>query len=303
MIAFPTKQLILEGPDLVGKTTLYDALHKATCFKWNIQDRSTLSMLCYAILYGRDEEEHRRRLSEELNDLNNRMIILIPDIKIIEERYHTRGDEFQDLSSLRELHKIFSTEAKKIQKRPTVMCIRENVSVETIVNYTMEWSYAIESCLPTHVGEVIRDTLHASSEDELTLRASLMMPSALPDNSILDHEYEGEYYKKILKETQTVIDNELAGNNPYNIPQTLGSRRFIYHSDTCISNLHFMPRGDVLTLHAILRSTDVDRNGSIDLEFLEFLTKHVYKLLDLKADKIMINVTLNSAHIRRDLEE
>ena len=113
-INFPTFQLILEGPDLVGKTTLYNKIHAMNGFKWNIQDRSTLSMLCYARLYGRDVELYRSRLDNELNNLNNRMIILLPPFEILEERYHQRGDEIQDLTSLKKLYEIFSEEAKLI---------------------------------------------------------------------------------------------------------------------------------------------------------------------------------------------
>ena len=46
----------IEGPDLSGKSTLYEALHEVTNFRWNIQDRSEFSMLCYAILYGRSDQ-------------------------------------------------------------------------------------------------------------------------------------------------------------------------------------------------------------------------------------------------------
>ena len=302
MNTFPTKQLILEGPDLVGKTTLYNDLHKTTGFKWNIQDRSSLSMLCYARLYDRDVDKHRARLQEELNDLNNRMIILLPPFETIEERYYRRGDELQDLDSLKSLHKIFSEESCRIQKRPTVMCIRQDLSVEILLNYTSEWSYAIESCRPFHVGEVIRDTLHAESSDELILRAKMCYLLGRPDFSVLKHESEGDYYTKIKNSIFKTIQNELDGKNPYRKPQTFNSRRFFYNSDTCISSLHFMPRDNTLKVMASLRSTDVDKNASIDLQFLEFLTHFVNQEFEFKCDSAILNTTLNSAHIRRDLE-
>lgn len=303
MITFPTKQLILEGPDLVGKTTLYNSLHQATYYKWNIQDRSSLSMLCYARLYGRNPDAHRIRLQEELNDLNNRMIILLPPLSVIEERYHERGDDLQSLESLRRLYTIFSEEATLIQHRPTVMCIREEKSVETLLNYTDEWSYALESCLPEHVGEVIKDTLHASRDNEMMLRAKMIYVTGAPASDILAHDSEGEYYTQILSQLEEVIQNELDGKNPYKKPQTLESRRFIYNSDTCISNIHFMPRGTTLNAIVSLRSTDVDRNASIDLKFLEFLTQYINRKFKFFCNTVCLDVTLNSAHIRIDLEE
>ena len=54
MIRFPTNYIILEGPDLSGKTTFYSALHKISGYKWNVQDRSFISMLIHAGQYGRD---------------------------------------------------------------------------------------------------------------------------------------------------------------------------------------------------------------------------------------------------------
>jgi hypothetical protein len=303
MINFPTKQLILEGPDLVGKTTVYNKLHQSTNFKWNIQDRSTLSMLCYARLYKRDEKLYRERLCEELNDLNNRMIILLPPFSVIEKRYHARGDEIQDLTSLQLLHNIFSEEAKLIEKKPTVMCLREEISVNTVLNYTSEWSFAIESSKPFHVGEIIRDTLLADKSDELTLRARMCYKTSLPNKHILENNLEGEYYSGIKATLCQTIKNEIDGINPYDKPQTMESRRFFYNSDTCISTIHLMPRQSTLKVYVCLRSTDVVKNASIDLSFLEFLTHFINQEFKFGCDCVILDVTLNSAHVRRDLEE
>ena len=49
--------ITIEGPDLAGKTTLYNQLHRKTGYKWNIQDRSVLSMLCYSIFYNRGDDD------------------------------------------------------------------------------------------------------------------------------------------------------------------------------------------------------------------------------------------------------
>lgn len=302
-VNFPTFQLILEGPDLVGKTTLYNKIHAMNGFKWNIQDRSTLSMLCYARLYGRDVELYRSRLDNELNNLNNRMIILLPPFEILEERYHQRGDEIQDLTSLKKLYEIFSEEAKLIQGRPTVMCLREKVTMQTILDYTSEWSYAIESSDAFNVGEIVRDTLHAVSEDELSLSATITYPAlSSVDDSIMNNPLEGEYYKEIKQKIETTISNELAGNNPYNLPQGLSSRRFYYSADTCISSIHFMPRNSDLKVYATFRSTDVDKNAAIDLSFLQYLTHHINNKFNFKCSRVTLSVALNSAHIRTDVE-
>ena len=86
-----------------------------TGFKWNIQDRSNLSMVCYARLYDRDLDHHRKRLWKELSNLNNRIVVLLPEWPVIRHRYHRRGDEIQDLDSLQRLYDLFLEEAEKIR--------------------------------------------------------------------------------------------------------------------------------------------------------------------------------------------
>ncbi len=49
------KNINIEGPDCSGKTTLFNQIHKETNFKYNIQDRSCMSMYVYSKLYERDD--------------------------------------------------------------------------------------------------------------------------------------------------------------------------------------------------------------------------------------------------------
>ena len=72
----PINQIILEGPDLSGKTTLYEQIHNLTGYRWNVQDRSCLSMLVYAKLYGRSQFSHVEALKSELYNLNNLCVAL-----------------------------------------------------------------------------------------------------------------------------------------------------------------------------------------------------------------------------------
>ena len=54
--------ICLEGPDCSGKTTMFNKLHELTSFKYNIQDRSCLSMLVYSIMYNRQDQEFWTKL-------------------------------------------------------------------------------------------------------------------------------------------------------------------------------------------------------------------------------------------------
>ena len=78
MVKRPINYIILEGPDLSGKTTFYENLHNETGYRWNIQDRSALSMLVHAKYYNRDTFNCVEQLRAELHNLNNIMIILLP---------------------------------------------------------------------------------------------------------------------------------------------------------------------------------------------------------------------------------
>ena len=88
----------IEGPDLSGKSTLYRNLHKMSGFRWNIQDRSEVSMLCFSKFYKRgDEKNWRSALNDRLRDMNHRYVLLLPDIQLLKERYAARGDEIHTL--------------------------------------------------------------------------------------------------------------------------------------------------------------------------------------------------------------
>ena len=153
---FDTHNLTLEGPDLSGKTTVYNLLHKKTGFSRNIQDRSCLSMLCYSILYDRDVSKWRKNLYRELSNLNNRTVILLPDFLTLVKRYHRRGDEIQDLDSLEALYSIFSLESKKIADLPTVMLLDSVDKPHRMCEKILSWIDDLETLSPKGVGSVIK---------------------------------------------------------------------------------------------------------------------------------------------------
>jgi len=298
---FNTHNLTLEGPDLSGKTTVYNLLHKKTGFSRNIQDRSCLSMLCYAILYERDISKWRKNLARELSNLNNRIVILLPDFVTLINRYHRRGDEIQDVNSLEDLYNIFSIEAKKIAELPTVMLLERAEKPDIMCEKILIWLEFLEELNPSGVGHVVKHFVENSEKDEYILDVEYES-SYDDDNSILSDEKEGAYYNTILHDFKNKIMNEFEGINPYNLPQSYDSRRFYYNSDSCISSLHLLPRDYKVDLVATLRSTDVTRNATIDFEFLDFLLSRLTKSYFKSYDVGTLRVRFNSAHIRRDLD-
>ena len=152
----PINYVIIEGTDLSGKTTLYNSIHKSTGFKYNIQDRSCLSMLCYAKLYGRPEDVHRERLLREISDLNNFIVILLLPKDEILARLARRGDEMQDAVSLIRLYEIFTDEVSKIQNAPNVLVVRDVLSTERLTENVRSKLALYESSSPEIVGKSLQ---------------------------------------------------------------------------------------------------------------------------------------------------
>ena len=292
---FKINTISLEGPDLSGKTTLYDKIHKRTQFKWDIRDRSALSRICFSRQFGRDVEIERVRLHEELSNINNRMIIILPPISVLEDRYTSRGDKIQTLNTLGKLHSIYVEEAKKIESLPNVLVLRD--PGEDLVSLSIDFLESSESSNISDVGQMISDFVMRHEKDEHRIQCRITGSLETPeDDSILLDPLEGYYYKEILWDFENVIRKELRGLNPYSKSQDMSSRRFYYSSDSCISSIHLLPRGNHVTCVSTFRSTNAGKNAQIDIDFLNFLVLNLSKKYFLNCKTYSIDLKLNSAH-------
>lgn len=297
-MSIPIKSVILEAPDCGGKSTLYKELHKATNFKYNIHDRSSLSMLCYARLYERDYEQHRQHLVNELCDINIFHVMLMPPLDVIMNRYHARGDEFQNESSLKRVYDIFSEEVAAIGTLPNVRVIYDYPPPAVLARQV---STSIELYSSSTAGQVFK---HASSwsklsqQNEVQLAGIFEVDLEAEDGEIFNDLKEGEYYLSIYQDCLAIVDSEKRGQNLYCAQQGKNSRRFFYNSDTCISSIHFLPRDNTFKVIVNLRSTDSVKNGSIDMEFLETLSRRMHKHVGYDTTRILLDVRFNSLHIR-----
>ena len=299
---FEVNTVILEGPDLSGKTTLYNKLHKISGYRWNIQDRSTLSMVCFARQFNRSDKSLRKNLEKELCNLNNKLVVLMPSFDTIKKRYEERGDEIQTLESLRDLYKIFNEEISLIKDLPNVFVIRESkVSVVGITRQVFDFLEGHESKTPAMIGDDISKFLRNAVKNEYVIDLSFsgkIKKDEDPPADILKDEREGHYYTEILWEFENIIKKELAGINPYNQPQDMSSRRFYYSSDSCISSIHFMPRNDILRCCVCFRSTDSVKNADIDLSFVDYLIHKLGGKYFYNCNTHDTMIRMNSAHIR-----
>ena len=302
------KTVTLEGPDLAGKTTLMRQIHKETNNKYNIIDRSTMSALVYSTFYDRPNVKLlERQLRNELNDLNNRTILLMPETDELGRRYNDRGDEIQRWADVISIANIYEDLLKKFNGFSTLKVIRSNQPLQEALDY-------LESAGDDIPNEVMLNAKASDDEAfpvkfEVDLGAGFM--TAI--NDAFDFESEREYYTKILSKMLTTITKENIGDNPYGAPQDpKKTRRYIYADDTCIALFHMMYRdgdrdknglitGGRLNFYATLRSSDVVNIFEHDYKFLRYLCGECAKAIKLKdyeiPEETTLSVTIHSAHI------
>ena len=294
---FDLKTVVLEGVDCSGKTTAFSKIHKMTGFKWNIHDRSTLSMLCYAIMYDRDVNHWRNLLNEELSDLNNAIVVLMPGLDVIKERLAIRGDEFQTVDTIVNLHSIFENEVSKIMMRPNVLvCAKSNPDYEAIVKWLFNYERQTYSRLATMLFETSRLKLNAEAT---FLKASWVdVDFKTMQSKALFYEPEIEYYNETRDKLIKKIQDERAGNNMYGAKQGFDSRRFVLSQETCISYAHFMYRDGFLHVNVVCRSSEMSRIFPNDIHFLANLGQVARREIGLDHQvPVKFYLTLDSAHV------
>jgi hypothetical protein len=269
-----------------------------TDYSWNIQDRSALSMVVYARQYNRDVSAWRRVLWENLNDLNNRTVILLPSWNTLENRFDSRGDEIQTRESLRELFEIFQEETDLVRGLPNVLVFDDVIANPKDV---CDELYNCENVSIQSMGKILSDHVLSSGKKELSPVTFSLTGSSFQgvDPKIMRHPSERNYYSKIMSGVLKNIKDELCGDNEYELPQDIDTtRRFIFTQDSCISYIHTMVRNGVMNVHVVCRSSDVVNTFPHDLIFLHYLMFQVHQQLGLDLGMMWtMRVTLNSAHI------
>jgi hypothetical protein len=293
MVKFPIEKIIIEGPDLAGKTTFYNKLHDISKYRWNIQDRSALSMLIYAKLYNRDTFHLVENFKKELFNLNNQIVLLLPPFEVLAKRFQKRGDPIQNMISLKKLHKLFSEFADEYMYLPNVSVVTKELDSKTyplIAGHFLgkEKHFEIHD-LPEWC---MRSADSQDSKEVVGLRFTYFDDGEFTDvkPELLEYKGEKEYYQKIEQKLRVkMFENGIDD-------QDSASRRIIYHDDSCISLAHFLIRDQIFDAKFFLRSSNVKDTLKYDINFIHHLTQVVYQMYECK-QPVKIEVTLNSAHI------
>ena len=287
----------IEGPDCSGKTTLYNSLHKETNYRYNIQDRSCMSMFVYAKMYKRDDASiWFDKIIDDLKRLDTLYIVLLPSEKTILKRLSERGDELQDEESILEVRDYFRNIAKMgFGGFPNVLILEED---DLCKNVGLALDF-INSLNETPSGELIKSLVISSGRNELIdVQCKETIDITSLDYTVLNFPQEKEYYQKIQDKITNKIFKEFTGLNEYNAPQKHDSRRFIYTDDSCISFIHALLRQNRLDVSVTLRSSNVIKTLWADYEFLKILSCKIAEEMNI-SESIPIDLTINirSAHI------
>ena len=288
----------IEGPDCSGKTTLFNKIHKETKFKYNIQDRSCMSMYVYANLYKREDTSlWFNKIIGDLKRLDTLYIVLLPTEETVIRRLNKRGDEFQDENSILEVRNLFYNLVKNdFGTYPNVLVLEDIEDLTQKVSMCLDF---IESLNQSASCDLIKSIVVNSGRNELVdVQCKEVVDISTLDYSVLNFQQEKEYYEKITSKIKDKIFKEFTGLNEYNVPQKHDSRRFIYTDESCISFIHALFRQNRLDVSVTLRSSNVIKTLWADCEFLKILSVKIAEFMRLDK-KIPVDLTINirSAHI------
>jgi len=294
---FPINRIIIEGADLAGKSTAYRQIHNLTDYQWNIVDRSTLSRLAYAEMYGRDKEHDEYLFHCELSDMNNRVIVLHPPIEEVISRYNERGDDIQDENSLRKLHGIFERKIMGIQGFPNVHVIRSENPHDGINGVVSKILQEENRSVEDISQMIVRFVDNTPEKEAFPLSFDFYDDGYFEDvdeSSITAIPEELAYFQRIRDSLMRHIRYEMEENG-----ETRWSRRLIHTNDSCLSMFHAMFRGGTLDCNATIRSSNVKDLLENDIKFIHLLGRDVFEYLKLTpvVNRVRYRVRINSAHI------
>ena len=290
--------ICIEGPDCSGKTTLFNRLHRETNFKYNIQDRSCMSMYVYSKLYERDNTSFWfDKIIDDIKQLNTLYVILLPTEDTILKRLQKRGDNFQDEESIIKVRNHFFNLAKVgFGSFPNVLVLEDIENLEEKVDISLNFIEALNE-MPGN--ELIKSVVINSGRNELVdIKCKEEVQIDSLDYTVLEFPDEKEYYEEIMMSIERKLFREFAGLNSKNIPQKHDSRRFIYTNDSCISLIHALFRQNRLDVSVTMRSSNVIKTLWADYEFLKILSVKMSELMRLEEDTpICLTLNIRSAHI------
>ena len=288
--------ICLEGPDCSGKTTLFNNIHKKTNYKYNIQDRSCLSMFVFSRMYDRDSKFWFEKLMSDLKRLDTLYVLLLPPKETVVERIKKRGDNIQDENSIIDVWNAFDLMCNntfRFNNLPNFIVI-DAVDKEKSVSEVLD---KIDYLNRAPGSELIKNLVVESNKNELVdISCSTYIDRDTLNYTALEFKEEKEYYIEIRNKFFTKIQKEFMGLI-CDKPQEHNSRRFIYTDDSCISMIHLLYRNNSIDFNVVMRSSNVIKTLWADYEFLKVIAYESMEELGFKNIPVKLNLNIRSAHI------
>jgi thymidylate kinase len=307
-----TLKVCIDGCDCSGKTTLWNAIHKASNYRWKLEDRSFVTMVVYAMLHGRKKaSDYERQLTKDLSNLNNKYVLFNPPWEVIEQRYNVRGDDLHSFDDLKKIHAIYGEVIQKISKFPNVLVLDGSEDAKDSAIKVDEWLKNQDTSSLEKLTRMIQERVSAAPGGEVSpLTFSFLESGTYPqeDEKILDIDRVKNCFpaikpatvvefNKMVEDFMSTIDKELRGENMYNLPQTLSSRRFIFTQDACVSFIQAMFRDGMFKFYVTCRSSHVFDVFPADLRLMYHMCSRAHKKLGLDSNTgVLFEFQLNSAH-------
>lgn len=277
-------RIIIEGPDLSGKSTLARNTNYRYCNE--VQDRSFISAFVYdqALRGGEEisEEEFESWCCKFLDNNETFVAILVPCDALLEMRHKQRGD---DSFSLEQIKKVRNEYRRVYQK-----FLRERMNVlETILD---EW-YAADhpdrdfdstSACDEYIGVLVEAGIKSLSAEIRADISSLEVLTSYKPVLGYDFRYRFDNNDHLAKITSEFQDNNncrgnLEHNDYYAIHgqiadklhyanETFKNRRLIAHTDMCISLFHVQLENEKVVVNWVLRSSNVRDSLVLDMAFM-----------------------------------
>lgn len=288
--------ICLEGPDCCGKTTLFNNIHSITNYKYNIQDRSCLSMYVFACMYNRDKNFWYNKLMKDLKSLDTLYVLMMPSKEVLIKRIKKRGDNIQDENSIINVWDSFYNEVvipfgRDIPNLLIIDSVDKMQSVKEVLK-------RIDFLNKEKGSKLIKSLLVESKLNEMiNVQCVTHIDKKDLDYSVMDFKEEAEYYQLIMNHFLEKISKEFLGINEYKKPQDELSRRFIYTHDSCISMIHMLFRENKIDFNVTMRSSNVLKTLWADYEFLKILAFESAKEINFKHVPIKMTLNIRSAHL------
>ncbi len=254
--------LIFDGTDKVGKTSLINAVDKATKYQHIMIDRGPLSYLVYDKLLKRNSINRVFENLRDLNDLSNinhLAIYLEADEEDVYKRLKEAGEEFLEGLTPEDFFNEYSNQffVYKRNYSNTVIVNTSHTTLEETLNFVLK---QIDNVLSNN--ELIKLRPKFTSDEYVEYYPSYNVYSLeMLSNLKFDVEVDEPYYKMVEAHLDELLHKHNLG--------LINSRQIVYTSLDCITNIQYIPADDYHSgeLHITQRSLNIAKHGYNDLLF------------------------------------